>query len=364
MRPMLLTCVLSASATLLVPSPTAPVRAGAIDISAVVRAHAPQLSGTVFIATGGRTLFHESFGLANQQFDVPNTNATRYRIASITKLFTSVLALQLHEEGKLRLGEPITTYLPACAGDLGPNVTVHQLLNHTSGMKDVVAVKSKEEGIRNGIDLYQRPYTVDDILAKYCSAPPQSPPGTAFSYNNGDYVVLGKIIEAIERRPFDDVLQRRVLGPLKMHDSGMLYQHRIVPRLASTYFTRDEKNGVLSNDLPVYDENWYAAGAMYSTAADLGEFAGALFGGRLLKEDTLMRLLQPGLDDHGYGTWIYEDSFGARKVRTVQRPGRIMGANAVLFHVLEADLTVIVLSNTDRSNVDRLAREVSKALLE
>ena len=341
-----------------------PATAQSAAIAAVIRSRAAQFSGTVLVSRQGKTVFQESFGLANRQFDVPNTNATRYKIASITKFFTSVVAMQLVDEGKLALRSPIVTYLPVCGGDLGTRATVHQLLNHTSGMKDVVAVKSKEDGVRNGIDLYQRPYTVDAILMKYCSAAPDNAPGTAFNYNNGDYIVLGRIIEAIERQPFEAVLKRRILEPLGLDDSGMLFQHRIVPRLANTYFTREDGARELSNDLPVYDENWYAAGAMYSTAVDLRDFAEAVFAGSLLHEKTRALLLTPGLDDYGYGVWVREDTLAGRKVTTVTRPGQIMGANTVIYRVVQEGLTVIVLSNTDTSDVDTLAREISKVALQ
>jgi CubicO group peptidase (beta-lactamase class C family) len=350
----LLLCVLSSAS---------PVLAQQATIRKVIRTHAPRLSGTVLIAKNGKTIYRESFGLANRQFEVPNTIDTKYRIASITKLFTSTVALQLHDEGKLALDHPIVTYLPTCSGPLGSHVTVHQLLTHTSGMSDLAAVASKEEAIRIGIDVYQHPYTSEALAARYCSAPVVSAPGEAFQYNNGDYIVLGRIIEAIEGQPFEAVLQRRILGPLGMQNSGMLYQHRIVPRLASGYFTRDEAVPGLSNDMPVYDENWYAAGAMYSTAADLLKFAEALFGGRLLKESTFALLIKPGLDGYGYGLWIYHDKIGGKDFTAAMRPGQIMGTNTVLYRVLEAGLTIVVLSNTDESNVDALANQLSLALL-
>ena len=333
-------------------------------IAHAIRSSSPQFSGTVLVTKGSQTIFHESFGLASRQFEVANSNSTKFKIASITKLFTSVITLQLYEEGKLSLQAPIATALPSCGGDVGGRVNVHQLLNHTSGLQDAEAVKSKEDAIRNGIDIYQRPYTPDELVAKYCGAPLTNPPGAIFKYNNGDYILLGKIIETVERAPFEDVLERRVLQPLKMADSGLHYQHRVVPRLAATYFTREEGSGVLANDLPVYDENWYAAGAMYSTAADLRDFAHALFGGRLLKPATMALLLQPGLDDYGYGVWVAAEPLGEKTFTTVQRPGRIMGANAMLYRVVDADLTVIVLSNTDTSNVDPLARAVSRVALQ
>ena len=330
----------------------------------VIRAKAPEFSGAILVVRDGRTILHEGFGLANRQFEVPNTPTTRFRIASITKLFTSVIVLQLVQDGKLDLQKPIATYLPACGGRIGPNVTLHQLLNHTSGIQDVVVIKSKEDAVRNGIELYQRPYGPDALVAKYCSAAPAQSPGTTFSYNNGDYIVLGRLIEQVAGEPFEAVLNRRILQPLAMRDTGMLYQHQIVPKLASAYFTRDDATRVLSNDMPVYDENWYTAGGMYSTTADLRTFADALFDGRLLTTATLGDLMRPGRDDYGYGVWIYRDEIGGRKYTTLMRPGQIMGTNTVLYRVVEPSLTIIALSNTDRSNVDALALAITKALLD
>lgn len=329
----------------------------------VVRAKAADFSGTVLVSKEGHTILHEAFGLANRQFGVPNSLTTKFRIASITKLFTAVIVLQLHDEGKVDLLKPIGHYLPACRGEVGSRVLLTQLLNHSSGLKDLFAVKSKEDAIRNGMDLYQRPYGVDAIAAKYCASPLERSPGAGFLYNNGDYILLGELVEQVEQEPFGSVLTRRILRPLLMADSGPLSQGAIVPALASAYFTADDASGALSNDLPVYDENWGAAGAMYSTTADLRTFAEALFGGRLLKPQTLQRLMQPGLDDYGFGAWIYRDDIGGRKYTTVMRPGRIMGTNTVLYRVVEAGLTIVLLSNTDKSNVDAVAFEISKGLL-
>jgi len=360
---LVLVCVLAGTLIWRGSSFGAQAQSDAVRVRAVVAAQAPEFSGTIFVAKNGATIVQESFGMANRQFDVPNTTSTRYRIASVTKLFTASLVLQLHDEGKVDLQKTVESYLPACGGEVGSSANVEQLLNHTSGMADIVAVKSKQDGVRNGIPLYQMPQSVDSIVAKYCSAPLAHRPGTSFFYNNGDYIVLGKIIEQVEGEAFGAVLKRRILAPLGMRDSGMLYQHEIVPRLASAYFTRDDGARQLSNDLPVYDENWYAAGAMYSTTTDLSIFADALFGGRLLKPATLKRLMTPGRDGYGFGAWIYRDDIAGAKYTSVMRPGQIMGTNTVLYRVVEPRLTIILLSNTDRSNVDALASQISKTLI-
>ena len=108
-------------------------------------------------------------------------------------------------------------------------------------------------------------------------------PGKVFDYNNGDYVILGKIIEKLTGKPYEDVLKERILSPLGMTGSGILHQRDIVSNLADTYFYRDDIK-TLVPDLPAYPENWYAAGAMYSTLADLRTFSNALFGGKLVTQ--------------------------------------------------------------------------------
>ena len=126
-------------------------------------------SGTVLVQKGGKTLYHESFGLADRAFNVPVTNATKFRVASITKAFTAVLILQLVEQGKLDLRAPIRAYLPDYAGEGADKVSIHNLLNHTSGIENFDRIKSYEEAVRNGIESYQLPHTTDELLTKYSS---------------------------------------------------------------------------------------------------------------------------------------------------------------------------------------------------
>ena len=326
------------------------------------RAHA--FSGTVLVRKGGRTLYHESFGLADRAFAVPVTNDTRFKAASITKAFTAVLVLQLVEQGKLDLRAPIRTYLPDYAGEGADRVSIHQLLNHTSGIENFDRVKSYEEAVKNGIESYQLPHTTDDLLTRYASGKVVRDPGKEFDYNNADYVILGKIVERLYGKPFDAVLRERILQPLGMTRSGMLYQQEIVPKLAYTYL-RPGETAPLINDLPVYIQNWYAAGGMYSTATDLARFADALYGSRtLLKRETLALMLTPGLDDYGYGLWVRDIDVRGKPHRVAQRPGSIMGANTVLLRFLDDDLTVVILSNTNATDIDAFGFLVGRAALE
>lgn len=326
-------------------------------IAAYAKEH--NFNGTVLVQKDGKTLYLHSFGMANLPFQVPNTPRTKYKIASITKVFTSVLILQLQEQGKIDLRKPIGTYLPDYSGEGAGKVTVHQLLNHTSGLANFDSVKDAETALKSGLPTYQTPYTSDQLLERFCSGKLVNPPGTVFDYNNGDYIVLGKILERVYGETYEKVLADRILRPLKMKDTGLLHQSDIVPGLADTYFLRDDLKS-LAPDLPVYPENWYAAGAMYSTVHDLLTFSDALFAGKLLKKETLALMTRPGLDDYGYGLWAYDTTIRGKKHRAVKRPGQIMGAQSQLYRFLDEDVTIILLSNTGTTDLDEFVAEIGK----
>jgi D-alanyl-D-alanine carboxypeptidase len=193
-------------------------------------------NGTILIQNGGQIQYHQSFGYANQQFKVPNSNETKYKIASITKLFTATLILQLYEQGKIDLIKTIQTYLPNYTGEGAEKVTIHQLLNHTSGMVNYDTVKSVESAVKNGPPpIYQKTMTTDEILEQYCSSALVHEPGKVFDYNNSEYIILGKIIEHLYGKPFEQVLKENILQPLKIINSDMLYQFDIIDGLADTF---------------------------------------------------------------------------------------------------------------------------------
>jgi D-alanyl-D-alanine carboxypeptidase len=319
-------------------------------------------NGTVLVAERGKPIFQKSFGLANFAFSVPNTNSTKYRVASITKAFTAVLILQLHEQGRLDLQKPIGAYLPEYAGEGRDKVSIHQLLNHTSGIDNMDKVASLADAVANGLPPYQTPYTSDQILAKFASGKLVHPPGTAFDYNNADYIILGKLIERLYAKPYETVLKERILTPLGLSNTGMMRQHVVVKGLADTYFYRDDSK-ILVPDLPGYPENWFAAGALYANARDILTFSNALFSGKLIRPASLALMTKPGLDDYGYGVWSYEAKVGGTVKHIVKRPGQMMGAQTQLYRYVEDDVTVIILSNTGTADLDEFVTSIGKKMV-
>ncbi len=365
-RPRILFIILALATTLNAQNPAA---GQSPNLDAFIRQYATEhnFDGAVLVQENRREIYRGSFGIANRAFDVPIKDDTLFRIASITKAFTAVLVLQLYDEGKIDLDKTIGFYLPAYSGEARDRATIRNLLNHTSGIQNIDAgLTNYEEALKNGIEHYQMPFTTDQLVSRFCSGKLVNEPGKVFDYNNGEYIILGKIVEKVTGKPFDDVLIERVLQPLGMKHTGMVHQQIILENLADTYTSMD-KGKTFVNDMPVYPENWFASGAMYSTTSDLLSFANALFGGKLLKADTLELMLKPGLDGYGYSVWIGSPEFDGKSYRAVNRPGGVMGANGSLRHFsgigFDESVDVIILSNTNATDLDGFSWDIGKTVL-
>ncbi|UPT69172.1 MAG: beta-lactamase family protein [Sphingobacteriales bacterium JAD_PAG50586_3] len=295
--------------------------------------------------------FLSGVGLANRQLPVAINPQSKFKIASVTKTFTAVLILKLYEEGRLDLNAPISKYFKGYNGPAKDSVTIHHLLTYSSGIPNC-------EGT-TGIQVYQTPSSVNDFINKYCSGKPEFKPGAAFSYTNNDYIILGRIIEEITGKPFTENLKDYILKPLGMENTGLLYNKTVVPGLANTY-NIDDSTGVFYNDDPMYIENYYSAGAMYSTVEDLLKFDQGIFTNKLLNKSTvdLMLTPYPELYQVAYGFWVYEPVFGTQKIKVANRQGSIWGANANWLHLIDANKTIIVLSNTNATNLPEFTEQL------
>jgi CubicO group peptidase (beta-lactamase class C family) len=332
-------------------------------ISSFIESYSQQhkFNGTVLIQKDSKVLYHASFGLANREFKIPFTNETKYKICSITKSFSAVLILQLYEQGKIDLNKKISAYLPDYKGEGATRISIRQLLNHTSGLANTDTVKSLENALKYGIGFYNKPYTSDQLVKNFCSNQLVNEPGKKFDYNNGDYMILGKILEIIYHKSYEKVLADQILTPLQMYRSGLLSQDKLVDSLSNTYFLRTDLNQIVP-DLPMYNQDWYAAGAMYSNTSDLLKFFNALFALKLIKKETLALMLEPGLDNYGYSVWIRDYKGANVKYKRMERYGSILGANAAVFRYLNENLTVIILSNTNLTDLGDFALQIGKSI--
>lgn len=308
-------------------------------------------NGAVVVATNGQIDFISGIGLANRQAGTNINSKSKFKIASLTKTFTAVLILKLYEQGKIDLKSTIGKYLPEYKGKGKNKVTIHNLLTYSSGIPNC-------EG-NTGIAVYQLPISTNDFIAKYCSGKLEFEPGKQFRYNNGDYIILGRIIEKLTGKSFSQYLNEIILKPYGMENTNMLATKDIVSGLLPTYNLDDSTNAFYIDD-PMYIENYYSAGAMYSTIEDLLKFDNAIFGNKILSKKTVDLMLTPYPELYGvaYGFWVTDNKYGTITSRTANRQGSIWGANTNWMHLIDINKTIIIFSNTNATNLGEMAEQL------
>ncbi|MEK6281397.1 MAG: serine hydrolase [Acidobacteriota bacterium] len=313
-------------------------------------------NGSVLVAENGKVIYKKGLGLANMEWNVPNTPETRFRLGSITKQFTAALILQLVDQGKVKLDGKISDYLPNYRKDIGEKVTVHQLLNHTSG---IPSYTSQAGFIK---DVSRDPYTVDDFVTKYTSSNLEFEPGSKFSYNNSGYFLLGAIIEKVTGQPYEKVLKEKILDPLGMKNTGYDHSRTIIEKRAAGY-QKTPDGYVNANYLDMSIP--YAAGSLYSTVEDLYLWDQALYTDRVLSPQSRELMYKPNLDSYAYGWVIRKTGFGAgvENVPIIMHGGGINGFNTLILRFPAQKNLIVLLDNTSQGGpLDGIEREIVNIL--
>ena len=144
-------------------------------------------SGAVLVADQGEIIYKEAFGMANREWNIPNSTDTKFRLASVSKQFCSMVIMQLVQEGKVKLDDRITDFLPYYRKDTGDRITLHHLLSHQSGIKDFTASFDYRGTISRSS------FGKDEFIKLHCSGDLSNEPGTIYSYCNAGYCILGRI---------------------------------------------------------------------------------------------------------------------------------------------------------------------------
>lgn len=297
-----------------------------------------QFNGAILVAEKGKVVYAKGLGLANMEWSMPNQPDTKFRIGSITKQFTATLILQLVEEGKLKLDGKITDYLTDYRKDTGDRVTIHHLLNHTSGIPSYTSRPDFRTAIM------RNPYKITDFVKQLASGDLEFEPGSKFSYNNSGYVLLGAIIEKVTGKSYETVLTERILKPLGMTNSGYDSTSPLLPKRASGY----EKRPSGYVNAPYLDMSLpYAAGSIYSTVEDLYKWDQALHEGKILSAESRKLMFTPGLSNYGYGIRITDETIGKSELKTkiIGHGGGINGFNSLLTRAVDKGQTVVILDN-------------------
>ncbi|TVX86777.1 serine hydrolase domain-containing protein [Paenibacillus agilis] len=230
----------------------------------------------------------------------------RFRIGSITKTFVATVVLQLAGENKLNLDDSVEKWLPGVVqgnGYDGSKITIRQLLNHTSGIYNYTSVLFKDP---NNLELLQRTYTAEELVAMGLKEKPVFKPGTDFQYSNTNYVLLGQIIKKVTGETYDQQIEKRIIEPLHLNDTFLPGSSTLIPgsKHGRGYITHNQTLLDITELNPTIAN---AAGDMISTGKDLSTFLSALLGGKLLKEEQLKQMLATeNGDGRTYGLGIYQ----------------------------------------------------------
>jgi CubicO group peptidase (beta-lactamase class C family) len=298
-------------------------------------------SGSVLVARDGRVLFQKSYGMANHDWSIPNSEKTKFHIASVTKTFTAAAILQLARDGKLKLDDPLSKYIPDFLN--GERITIEQMLTHTSGLPDFYSLP--EYPLRK----YQK-VTLADLVAWVKTKPLDFLPGSKSSYSNTGYAFLAYIIEQVSGRAYDQWLAEEVLKPAGLKDTGAFHDDAIILNRATGYQPGFSDHG-LRNAL-AYDKTILTgSGSLYSTTADLYQWCRVVEGGKFFNVHD---------PSHAYG-WGSRETKSKHKY--IEQSGRDPGFSSHIAVFPDDRLIVIVLGNLEDAAVNTLADDLAAIAL-
>jgi D-alanyl-D-alanine carboxypeptidase len=306
----------------------------------------------IAVLRDGEFIHRTAYGLADLEWQTPLRADCVFRLASLTKQFTAVAVMMLEERGALSIEDPVERWLPDWR-PRGRRVTLRRLLDHTSGVW------------RHDSDQIERTLRpnppVAEVLRMIGERDFEFEPGERYRYNNSGYMLLGAIIEAASGRPYEDFLSEAIFEPLGMSSTGILTHERVTPRRARGYVKGRKRFHNARHDAM----NWsHAAGALGSTLDDLAVWDCALRSGRLIRPETLERMLAStrlndgGLYPYGFG-WGTADYRGCR---IFHHTGGISGFASQMLHFRDEALTTIVLSNLYLFAFDQVTRGLIKCV--
>jgi D-alanyl-D-alanine carboxypeptidase len=311
---------------------------------------------SVAVQRGPELVLARGYGYADLENGVRATAETVFRIGSVTKQFTAAAVLQLAEQGQLRLEDPITRFFPDYPTG-GRTVTVHHLLNMTSGITNYTAIADSWRALMR-VDV-----THDELIGSFADRPLDFEPGERYRYSNSGYYMAGVIVEQLSGMTFREYLDRHVFAAAGLTATYYCDDEPLIPNRARGYTARD---GRLVNASFIAMNTPGGAGALCSTALDMVKWARALAAGQVTTAASYeqMRTPRPAAlpngDAHRYGYGLMVGELAGRT--QVAHGGGINGFNAQLSHYPDEDLIIAVLTNTGGASA--IARRIAQLMLD
>ncbi|MBI4500332.1 MAG: beta-lactamase family protein [Gemmatimonadetes bacterium] len=326
-------------------------RVDSIAHQALEEAKIPGLS--IAVARGKETLLARGYGYARLGDSVQATPETVYPIASVTKQFTAAAIMRLAEQGRLKLKDEISRYLPDYPVQ-GRKVTIQQLLSHTSGIPDNAGADSSGTH-RSALD-----FTPAEFLAVSGERPFDFAPGEKFAYSNSGYYVLGLLIEKIAGQSYGEFVEQVLLAPAGMTSSR--YCHADDSGRARGY---DVVDGVVAAARPFREGELFAAAGLCSTVLDLIKWQRALKDWKAVRGLSWKQMIEPvELKDGSRASYGFGIALGRLgKHRSIGHGGSVRGFSSQLSFYPDDNVTIVVLANSERALTRRIADRIAAIVL-
>ncbi len=320
-----------------------------------------KFTGAVLVLRHGQVLARFAAGEADEAKHVPNRPETIFRLASVSKQFTSMIMLKLRDKGLLRLDDPVCPYLvpkyiKACPSAWKP-ITIREILVHTSGIPDISEMSDFFPKI-------SKPTTTQEIISRFVNKPLDFKPGTSWKYSNSGYILAGAIIETVTHKPFGTVLHDEITGPLGLPHTG--YSLGASPPGSAKGYAR--LGALLS---PINGSEANAAGGIYSNVDDMGRWDRAFGTGQVAVPGTIKEAftsqhacpsggcLDSPSSGYAFG-WLVDRLRGHRYM---YHPGLLQGFHASNAYLPDDDIAVVVLSNVQDTDVNGINRHLATMAL-
>jgi CubicO group peptidase (beta-lactamase class C family) len=318
------------------------------EISTFVQAHVDnaKFNGAILVMKDGKELYKGAHGAGDIVKNELNNTETKFNLASVSKQFTSMVILQLVQEGKLGLQGKLSQYLPWYRKDVADKVTIHHLLSHTSGIPSYTNKEGfMETDVCNAV--VPKEFTLSN-----CSDDLEFEPGADWAYNNSGYYILGALIEEVTGKPYHEVLQEKIFGPLGMNNSGVDYEGNLTNKAIG--YTIGEDGG-LEVAKCIHMSVPHAAGAIYSTIDDMYLWDRALNTEKLLSKALIDSMYTPVMKSYGYAWGIHEKNGRT----TYEHGGGIFGFSTYILRIPGDDLFITVLCNSDGVKSSKVASDIA-----
>src|SRR5688572_22452482 len=309
----------------------------------------------VLVARDGKVLYKKGFGYADLKVKVPVIPDTKFRIGSVTKQFTGAAILKLQENNLLSVNDKLSKFIPDFPR--GDEVTIHQLLTHTSGIHSYT-------GKADFISRVTKTISPDSLILYFKSDPYDFNPGDRFLYNNSGYFLLGYIISKVSGKTYDAYLKETFFDPLGMTNTGVHYAGIKLEQEAKGYTKKGDKY----EESLDWDMSWAgAAGALYSTVDDLLKWNQALYAGKVISEKSLKSALTPVvLNGKAEPPGKYGYGLGLSSYRGTDIVGHSGGLHGFLTHLSyypKEKMSVVMFTNTSDPEINFDPNKIAEAYL-